>query len=312
MRLSHLNGWRAVEAVHRLGGIAAAADDLGVTRAAVTAQVRGLEDRLGRVLFTRTPGGLRPTPDLVAVADRLTEAMTALARAQEALTFEPPGNRVAVSVTQTFAETWLPRHLPDLFPRLGQIDLNLNTTWDVVDLHGADLHFAIRYMGEITGDLAGIPLLPSGVVPVCTPDFAARYGLGAGPMDVNGVPLVNIDVPTTDPDWAGWTRWGQEMGAPVDISQETQPRYALTGSGVRLAHSGVGLVLGGLSEIFASLARGTLIMPFGQRSVFPGAYEHKLIWIDGQRFGPVQRAFRDWVVEKAREDRRVMAEVFGL
>ena len=312
MQLSHLNGWRAVEAVHRLGTIAEAAEELGVTRAAVTAQVRGLEERLGRPLFTRTPGGLAPTAELGAVAGRLTGAMTALAGAQEALSTEPAGNRVAVSVTQTFAETWLPRHLPDLFSRLGPIDLNLNTTWDVVDLHGADLHFAIRYMGEIGEDLAGLPLLPSGVVPVCTPEFAARYGLEEGAMDVSGVPLVHIDVPTTDPDWADWGRWGREMGVPIDEAQSAQPRYALTGSGVRLAHSGVGLVLGGLSEIFASVAQGTLIMPFGQDSVFPASYEHKLIWVDGRRFGPVQRGFRDWVVDRAQADRRVMSELFGL
>lgn len=312
MQLSHLNGWRAVEAVYRLGGIADAAEELGVTRAAVTAQVRGLEERLGRSLFARTPGGLSPTAELGAVAAGLTEAMRALARAQEVLTAEVPGNRVAVSVTQTFAETWLPRHLPDLFARLGQIDLSLNTTWEVVDLHDPDLHFAIRYMGEIGGDLAGVPLLPSGVVPVCTPEFASRYGLGEGAMDVSGVPLVHIDVPTTDPDWADWARWGREMGVPIDEAQSAQPRYALTGSGVRLAHSGVGLVLGGLSEIFASLAQGSLIMPFGQKSVFPGAYEHKLIWVEGRRFGPVQRGFRDWIAEKAQADRRMMAELFGL
>ena len=311
MRLSHLNGWRAVEAVHRLGGIAAAADDLGVTRAAVTAQVRGLEDRLGRVLFTRTPGGLRPTPDLVAVADRLTEAMTALARAQKALTFEPPGNRVAVSVTQTFAETWLPRHLPDLFPRLGQIDLILNTTWDVVDLHGADLHFAIRYMGEITGDLAGIPLLPSGVVPVCTPEFARRYGLTRGQTDLSGVPIAHIDVPTTDAAWLDWQGWSRATG--IDISSANDgPRFALKGSGARIARAGIGLVLGGLSDVVHSVESGALVMPFGVGSVVPAEYWHRLLWYEQRPLGPVQRKFRDWIGARAADDHAKMRILFGI
>lgn len=312
MQLTHLNGWRAVEAVCRLGTIARAAEELGVTRPAVAAQLRGLEDRLGRALFARRPGGLEPSAELLAVAASLTEAMAALARVQDTLAGSEPGNRVAVSVTQTFAETWLPRHLPDLFSKLGPVDLTLNTTWDVVDLQSSNLHFAIRYMGEAEDGYEALPLFGSGVVPVCTPDFAARYGLGKARMDLSGIPIVHIDVPTSDPDWADWARWSTEMGVALPQGVEAQPRYTLSGSGVRVAQSGVGLVLGGLSEVFAALQAGTLIMPFGKKSVFPSRYKHKLIWLRDRRLGPVQRGFRDWIGEKAEADRRLMRQLFDL
>ena len=312
MQLTHLNGWRAVEAVCRMGTIARAAEELGVTRAAVAAQLRGLEDRLGRRLFVRRPGGLEPTAELLAVAAPLTEALAALARVQETLARSEPGNRVAVSVTQTFAETWLPRHLPDLFSKLGPVDLTLNTTWEVIDLRNSDLHFAIRYMGEAEDGYGALPLFGSGVVPVCTPDFAARYGLSAARIDLSGIPIVHIDVPTSDPDWADWGRWGQEMGVTLPQEVEAQPRYTLSGSGVRLAQSGVGLVLGGLSEVFAALQAGTLIMPFGKKSVLPSLYTHKLIWIRERPLSPLQRGFRDWISEKAEADRRLMRQLFEL
>ncbi len=310
MQLSHLNGWRAVEAVCRLGTIARAAEELGVTRPAVAAQLRALEDRLGCTLFARRPGGLEPTAELLAVAASLTEAMAALARVQDTLAGSEPGNRIAVSVTQTFAETWLPRHLPDLFSKIGPVDLSLNTTWEVVDLTRSNLHFAIRYMGEAGEGYEALPLFGSGVVPVCTPDFAARYGLSEAKIDLSGIPIVHIDVPTSDPDWADWARWGAEMGVALPQGLEAQPRYSLSGSGVRLAQSGVGLVLGGLSEVFAALKAGTLIMPFGKKSVFPSLYTHKLIWIRGRRLGAVQRGFRDWIADKAEADRRLMRQIF--
>ncbi|WP_172430162.1 helix-turn-helix domain-containing protein [Mameliella alba] len=55
MPLSHLNAWRAVDAVLSEGSVARAAGELGVTQAAVSAQIRRLEERLGRTLFRRPP-----------------------------------------------------------------------------------------------------------------------------------------------------------------------------------------------------------------------------------------------------------------
>jgi len=102
------------------------------------------------------------------------------------------------------------------------------------------------------------------------------------------------------------------MGVTLPQEVEAQPRYTLSGSGVRLAQSGVGLVLGGLSEVFAALQAGTLIMPFGKKSVLPSLYTHKLIWIRERPLSPLQRGFRDWIAEKAEADRRLMRRLFEL
>lgn len=312
MRLSHLNGWRAVEAVLRSGSVARAAEELSVTRAAVAAQIRGLEDGLGRTLFERTPSGLRPTDTLDDVREPLSTAIARLADIQARLTQSQVANRVALSVSPTFAETWLPRHMSDLFARIPGIDLRLQSTWEVTDFRTADIDFAIRYMGEVTDpELEAVPLLRSGVVPVCTPGFAARFGIGDGPMSLDGVPLVHIDVPTTDPDWVEWAGWRARMGLPAEAEDNAAPRYELTATGVRLALGGFGLVLGGLSDVFAAVADGSLVMPFGRKSVVHGSYAHCLVWRRDARLGPVQRDFRDWITAKAAADRELLARLFG-
>lgn len=312
MRLTHLNGWRAVEAVLRTGSVARAAEELSVTRAAVAAQIRGLEDALGRILFDRTPSGLRPTEALNEVRDPLSAAFARLAGLQARLAQDPVTNRVALSVSPTFAETWLPRHMSDLFSRSPGIDLRLQSTWEVTDFRTADIDFAIRYTGGATEpDLECLPLIRSGVVPVCTPGFAARFGLGEGAMSLDGVPLVHIDVPTTDPDWVDWAGWRVRMGLAAEAADNAAPRYELTAAGVRLALGGFGLVLGGLSDVFAAVADGSLIMPFGRRSVVHGSYAHCLVWRRGARLGSVQRSFRDWIIARASEDRETMMRLFG-
>lgn len=305
----HLNAWRAVEAVIRTGSVTGAAETIGVTNAAIAAQIRRLEDRLGRALFRRRPGGLEPVDDLAAMSQTLSAAFAGIASVQKALQQAEQERVVALTVTTTFAETWLPHHLHDLFARVGAVDLRLDTTWDVVDLMTSDVHFAIRYMPEPEPGIAARALMPSGVTPVCTPDFAERYGLHPGRRDLNGVPVVHIDVPTSDPDWMDWAGWSRRTGIALGPEAEA-PSFKLEASGTRIARSGIGLVLGGLSDVLHAVAEGELVFPFGATSVVPGLYWHRIAWRDGRRFGPVQRQVRDWIVERAAQDRALMQQVF--
>lgn len=311
MHLDHLNAWRVVEAVLRQGTIAAAAEEIGVTSAAVAAQIRRLEERLDRPLFDRRPGGLVPVGDLVGLAPTLSQGLAAIASVQAGLGRARPSRQVALTVTMTFAETWLPHHLQDLFARVGAIDLRLDTTWEVVDLTSSDVHFAIRFMDLPGPGLEVRDLMPSGVVPVCTPDFAARYDLGPGRRDLSGVPIILIDVPTSDPHWLDWDGWSATTGIVLGADTDA-PRFALEASGTRMARSGIGLVLGGLSDVLHAVAAGDLVIPFGPASVVPARYWHRVVWWTGRRLGPFQRQVRDWIVERAALDRALMAREFGV
>lgn len=313
-RLSHLNGWRALETVLRLGSVTAAATELGVTSAAVGSQIRALEKRLDRPLFERGPSGLIPLEVAREAADRLTRGFAILSDVEKSLSLRGNSRQVALTVSQTFAETWLPRHLPTLFARRTGIDIRLETTWEVVDLRRSEMHFAIRFMGSPDADHCAIDLMPSGVVPVCTSEFAARYGLGPQTQSLAEVPMIRIDVPTSDPHWADWPKWSRQTGVPIEgigPTPTTVPHVALSGSGLRLARSGIGLVLGGLSEVLHAVDDGKLVMPLGQRSVVAASYWHRLIWLKGRLFGPDQRAVRDWIIEHGAADRARMMEIFG-
>jgi DNA-binding transcriptional LysR family regulator len=315
MRVSHLNGWRALEAVLRRGSVTGASEELGVTTAAVSSQLRALEKWLDRPLFERGPGGLVPLDTTRETADRLTRCFAILQDVEQSLAPSRASRQVALTVSQTFAEIWLPRHLPALFARRKAIDIRLETSWEVVDLRHSEMQFAVRFMGPPDADHQSIDLFPSGVVPVCTPDFAARYGLRPGMRSLAGVPLIHISAPTSDPDWAGWPEWSRRMAVPLEeagASAGPAPQVALAASSLRLARSGIGLVLGGLSEVLHAVDDGTLLMPLGQPSVLPASYWHRLIWLKERRLGPDQRAVRDWIAEHAAADRKRIRELFGV
>jgi DNA-binding transcriptional LysR family regulator len=315
MRISHLNGWRALEAVLRHGAVTAAAEELGVTTAAVSSQIRALEKRLHRPLFERGPGGLVPLDEVRETVDQLTRGFAMLSEVERSLGSHSGSRQVALTVSQTFAETWLPQHLSSLFARRAGVDIRLETTWEVVDLRRSEMHFAIRFMGPPDADHHAIDLMPSGVVPVCTPNFAERYRLGPGTRSLAGVPLTRIEVPTSDPDWADWPEWSRRTAIPIEAPGTTPvpvPQVAVSGSSLRLARFGIGLVLGGLSEVLHAVDDGTLVMPLGRPSVAPASYWHRLIWLKERRLGPDHRAVRDWIAEHAATDRSRMREVFGV
>ena len=315
MRISHLNGWRALEAVLRHGAVTAAARELGVTTAAVSSLIRALEKRLDRPLFERGPGGLVPLDEVRDMADQLTRGFAMLSEVERLLSPRSGSRQVALTVSQTFAETWLPRHLPSLFARRSGVDIRLETTWEVVNLRGSEMHFAIRFMGQPDPDHCAIDLMPSGVVPVCTPNFAERYRLGPGRQSLADVPLIRIEVPTSDPDWADWPEWSRRTAIPIEDPGTTPapvPQISVSGSSLRLARFGIGLVLGGISEVVHAVDDGTLVMPLGRPSVVPASYWHRLIWLKERRLGPDQRVVRDWIAEHAATDRSRMQDIFGV
>lgn len=309
MVLSHLNSWRAVEGVLRLGSLSAAAQEQNVTTAAVAARIRTLEERLGQPLFLRTPGGLQPAPAAQRIAARLSDAMRILAAVQQEAGPDRDNRRIALAVTQTYAENWLPRHMPDLMARIADIDLRLHSSWDVVDLGAGEFDFAIRFMDLPQDELCQLPLLPSGVVPVCTPDFAQRYDLRPGRATLDGVPVAHVEVPTSDPDWCDWQGWSARTG--VALGDAAEAHYTYVGSSLRVAMSGMGLVLGGMSELFTEIAEGKLVMPLGADTAVKARYWHRLVWPEAHRLRPVLVQFRDWCAERSALDRATMANLFG-
>jgi len=311
MQLSHLRGWRALEAVLRLGSVNAAADDLGVTPAAISAQVRGLEDRLGRTLFERAPSGLVPLPDVGEMRERLTSGFSSIEAVQTDLAGSAESEVVAITTTLSFAENWLLQHMPDLYARIGTVDLRLQATTEVVDLRSGVFDLAIRHMGPPGPEFCAADLFRSGAVPVCTPDFASRYGLGPETRTLEGIPLIHIDIASSDPDWVDWPIWAARMGRAWPERADA-PRLQILASSTRMARSGIGLVLGGLPGVLPALADGSLVMPFGVHSVIWGKYEYRLIWLKERRLGRMQRAVRDWIVESAKADRVRMRKVVAV
>ena len=310
MRTSHLSALRAVEAALRTGGFRAAADDLGVSTAAVGQQIRGLEEYVGRQLFIRKPSGAVPTETAVGVADELTAGFGSISTVLENLQRPVLGSRLSVSTSLAIAECWLTPRLPNFYAICDQFDLRIDTTHRLVDLQSEEFDFVIRF-GPKPGDtLESVFLFDGCVVPICTPEFAAQYGLSESTTSIAGVPLIHVKEETTDPGWLNWANWSKKHGLEYE-ERTTIPEFPRLSSGLRGAKEGLGIVLCGMVESFSALADGSMIMPFGGRSATKSEFSYRLVSLRGRTRSKTQEEFRDWMAAEAETYRHEVEGLLG-
>ena len=310
MRTSHLGALRALEAALRTGSFRSAADDLGVTTAAVGQQIRGLEEFVGCQLFVRKPSGAMPTEAAIGVASELTAGFGSISTVLERLKEPVMDNRLSVSTSLAIAEYWLTPRLPNFYSVCDQFDLRIDTTHRLVDLRSEEFDFVIRFGPQPDETMDSVSLFDGCVVPICTPEFAAQYGLSESTTSLEGVPLIHVKEETTDPGWLNWARWSMKYGIEYK-RKEFLPEFPRLSSGLKGAREGLGIVLCGMVESFSALAEGSMIMPFGGRSATRSEFSYRLVSLRGRARSKTQNEFREWMAAEAETYRNEVEGLLG-
>ncbi|ACJ00795.1 transcriptional regulator GcvA [Rhodospirillum centenum] len=293
-RLPPLNALRAFEAAARRLSFTHAAAELGVTQAAVSYQIRLLEEHVRQPLFRRLTRRLELTEAGRDLAEAVADGFQRIGGAVERLTERRAGTVLSISTLQTFASQWLvPRlgHFQVLHP---EIAVRLDASPRMVDLE-REFDVAIRNgRGDWPG-LAADKVIDLSVAPVLSPALLERTGGLAGPADLLRLPLLD----TVDPDdrrlWLGWFR---QAGVPVEAAdlpasiqfdtQQFSGQAAMMGQGVAMV----------CPAFFGpEIAAGRLVPPFPGLLFDTG----DAFWVVSSRRRaqePDIRAFRAWVLSE--------------
>ena len=306
MKLSHLNALRALEATLRKGTFSAAADELGVTVAAIGQQVRGLEKYLGIKLFDRLPSGAQPTREAVAVAQRLTLGFSQIEDVLTELRGGRDGRRLSLTMTYHFFDDWMSQRLPRFYARNNSVEITIDTSDCLVDMASENVDMAIRFSSDPGPGNEALDLFRGCYFPACSPEFAAAHGLNPDCRDLTGVPLFVLQDATTDPAWIGWPEWMKKFGIR---KHDTMPAKRTTGRAA--AVSGAGLVLIGLTEAFNDLVDGRLIAPLGTWAVSHFSNQYRLIWPASRSASIAMREFRRWIAKERDEFVREASKILG-
>ena len=297
-RLPPLNALRAFEAAARHLSFTKAAEELNVTQAAVSHQVKGLEERLGLPLFKRNNRSLLLTDAGQAYLPPLREAFDAIAIATEGLQQRSGEGPLRISALNSLAAKWLMPRLPDFRARNPGIDVLIHTSDRLVDFARDGIDVGIRYgRGAYAGVVCDY-LMSDSCFPICSPKLLEdpEHPLRT-PDDLRHHTLLNDDAPNVPgmPDWRMWLRAARVRG--LDPSHGIA--YSDSAMLVQAAVEGQGVAIGRLSLAEFDLAAGRLVKPFDLE--IPSQYSYYLAIPPANLELPKVKAFRTWIIEEARK-----------
>lgn len=290
-RLPPLTALRAFEAAARLKSFARAAEELGVTPAAVSQQIQTLETLAGQPLFRRLGRGIELTDAGEAARPLAVEGMALLAEAGRAMRIAHRGLRVSVSASPAFAAKWLTPRLGDFQARHPDVTVWLSADLAMPDFAQADIDLALRF-GPGDFDRSNSELLTSESV---APMLAG--GLAAGGEPWHRLPLIHDDSPDRDPACPSWPAWFAAYGlAPP----EGRGGLRVNRSSLALdaAIAGQGVVLGKQTLAGPDLASGRLVLAPGVQPVRLG-FGYWMVWPRGRTLSAGLKAFMAWLREEA-------------
>ncbi len=283
-QLPPLAAVRVFEAAARHGNFTRAAEELGMTQAAVSYQIRLLEERLGAALFLRDKGrvtlseaGRRAAPLISGAFDALGDAFAGLRH--------DTGNVLTISAANTFAANWLVQRLGAFQLRHPELAVRLDATDRLVDFARDAVDVAVRSTQVIPDGLHGDPLFPSLFTPMASPDFLARHPI-IEPADL-------LAVARLTPDDAWWALWFAAAGVTTGPPQRggLQLDSQIVEGAAAIAGQGVALLNARMWE--TELRSGRLVSLFAVTATTGANFW--LVCPEGRRNQPKIRQFREWV-----------------
>lgn len=290
-RLPSLTALRAFEAVGRLGSFTQAASELNVTQAAVSHQVRVLEQQLGLVLLTRSTRKIA----LTAQGARLLEPTSAaFAQLAAAVADVRAGERsLAISTTPGFGARWLAPRLGRFAVRHPDWEITVRHTTQPLDLEREGLLASIRWgAGDWPGLVAEL-ITPVSLVAMASPELIKALEIRQ-PADLTRATLLH------DEDQSEWLEWLLSAGLNPDQARRGlifDDENAL----IEAALEGQGVALLSPELVGLALQEGWLIRLFAKAPTRDSGYY--LVYLKARQEDPRLQAFRTFVLAEGAEAR---------
>ena len=311
-RLPPLNALRAFEVAARHLSFAMAAKELHVTPAAISHQVKGLEDFLGQRLFRRLKRGLELTRAGQVLLPKLSEGFGRLGDAVEDMRSIEAAGTLAVSVAPSFATRWLAPRLHRFVSAFPDLDVQIPASTRLIDpasdvpvwgdavadspVENADI--VVRFG---TGDYPGFrvdKLLGVAVTPMCSPQLLANGPALREPADLKNHVLIHDNV-RYDDGRSLWDAWFEAAGLPgTDTSHGLRFSHAMLA--LEAAADGLGVTMGMPTLAGSDLATGRLVAPLALSLPLKFAYYVVSGSDTAERADVI--AFRNWLLAEAARD----------
>jgi LysR family glycine cleavage system transcriptional activator len=301
--LPPLNALRAFEAAARHLSFTKAAEELHVTPAAVSHQIKGLEAQLGVPLFRRLTRALRLTEAGQAAFPKMRDGFDRLAEGVELLKAHEDDDSLTVSVSPSFGAKWLVPRLESLRTAHPDIDVRIDATDRLADFQGDGVDVALRYGPGNYPGLRVDKLFVQEMAPVCSPKLLEGEHPLKVPEDLRHHTLLHLDWTREAEAAPNWRMWllaaGVDNVGPGGVDPARGPRFSMDSLALQAAIDGQGVALTSSILTAGDLEAGRLVVPFDVSVCDPMDFAYYVISPERTAEQPKVAAFRAWVLGEA-------------
>ncbi len=297
-RLPPLTALRAFDAAARHMSFAKAAEEIGVTPAALSFQIKSLEEHLGLPLFRRLNRAVELTEAGRALAPGAAEGFQTLGAAWRSARRLTDSQTLTVTAGPAFTAKWMAPRLYEFAQAHPEIELRFSASLRRVDLARDDVDVAIRFGYGPDDGLYSMPLSFEWTMPVMVPEMAERFPTLESLYDAPLLVDESINFLNPPCDWPAWFR-----AVGLTEPPKTGLRFSQADHAVDAALAGVGIVLGRRSIVVKDLADGRLVAPFA--TAIRTQAHFRFLCMEGAEQRPQVVAFRDWILDEIDKTRSV-------
>jgi LysR family glycine cleavage system transcriptional activator len=290
-RLPPLTALRAFDAAARHMSFAKAADELNVTPAALSYQIKALEADLGQPVFRRLNRAVELTEAGRALAPGTSDAFAALSAAWRSTKRLNDNGVLTVTAGPAFTSKWLAPRMYDFAQAHKEIELRFLATLRIIDFDRDEVDVAIRFGLGQDKAVYSRPLIREWMTPMMTPQMAKIITTPEKLAEATLVHDNSISFFKTPADWAAWAR-----AAKVEFDTSHGPRFSQADHALDAAMAGAGVVLGRVSLATRALDAGRLVAPFKVGLVAESQF--RFICPLGNETRPHIAAFEAWVLKE--------------
>jgi len=298
-RLPPLNAIRAFESAGRHLSFTKAAEELNVTPAAISQQVRNLEDILGVPLFRRLTRALLLTEAGQAALPILGEGFDRLVNGIDRINAYEEGGILTVTAAPSFAAKWLVRRLPRFDELYPDIRVRLDPSLHVVDFERENVDIAVRFGDGNYPGFRSDRLMMESISPVCSPSLLNGQIPLHQPRDLGNHTLIHVDWGLGNSTQPDWTMWLLTAGAD-NVNPARGPVFTTEILALEAVLEGNGVALVNRALVANDVAAGRMVWPF--ELTLETEYGFFIVCPEHTADLPKNAAFREFLLEEIRSE----------
>jgi LysR family transcriptional regulator, glycine cleavage system transcriptional activator len=296
-----LRSLRAFDAAAKHLSFTKAASEMGVTPAAISHQIKELEDQLRITLFIRTSRTMRLTREGEILYSAAHESIEVLTGALHRIKRLENRNQIRVSSTPSVAAKWLVPRLDRFLDLVPSADVRIDVSNALVDFDRDDIDVAIRFGSGKYEGLRSELLFSDSLSPVCNPAIITKEKPLRSPRDLLRHNLIHLDWDSGSV-WPNWRMWMQAAGVP-DFDDKRGMHFSQTSLAIQAALDGHGVALGDSNLVADDLAAGRLVKPFELSLKAPTSFSYFIITRLDTSENSIVSAFRKWCLAEAQQNK---------